>query len=435
MRQDRRTLVIISQTFVPDPASVGQHIADVAQEMARRGHRVVVYTSNRGYENPGLRYPSRENLNGVDVRRLPFSSFGKRSIAVRAFGTLTFLIQCVLICLFTPRLGGIFFSTSPPMIGVAAAVVRIIRRVPIVYWAMDLNPDQLIAMGKIRAGGLAARVLERLNRFYLRRSDLIISLDRFMAGRLKARGVREDKLLVLPPWPHEDHIELAEPGASNPFRVRHALEGKFVVMYSGNHSPANPLDTLLAAAVRLKDDADLRFLFVGGGLGKKDVNAAIARHGLTNVLSLPYQPLAELGHSLGAADVHVVSLGPEMVGIIHPCKIYGAMTVARPILYFGPRPSHVSDLLETHEIGWQVSHGDVEGAVAAVARARGTAREQLSAMGGRARRALREGISQAMLCGRMCDAMDRVYARVAPMTEHSAGGGVIRTEPGVSCVR
>src|SRR5690348_15983854 len=82
MHQDRRTLVIISQTFVPDPASVGQHIADVAQEMARRGHRVVVYTSNRGYENPGLRYPSRKNLNGVDVRRLPFSSFGKRSIAV-----------------------------------------------------------------------------------------------------------------------------------------------------------------------------------------------------------------------------------------------------------------------------------------------------------------------------------------------------------------
>src|SRR3954464_8803702 len=102
---DQRTLVIISQTFVPDPASVGQHMADVAREMARRGHRVVVYTSNRGYENPGLRYPSRERLDGVDVRRLPFSSFGKRSIPVRAFGTFTFLVQCVLICLFTPRLG------------------------------------------------------------------------------------------------------------------------------------------------------------------------------------------------------------------------------------------------------------------------------------------------------------------------------------------
>ena len=69
---------IISQTFVPDPASVGQHMADVAQEMARHGHRVIVFTANRGYENPRLRYPTRQTVNGVDIRRLPFSSFGKR---------------------------------------------------------------------------------------------------------------------------------------------------------------------------------------------------------------------------------------------------------------------------------------------------------------------------------------------------------------------
>jgi hypothetical protein len=208
-------------------------------------------------------------------------------------------------------------------------------------------------------------------------------------------------------------------------------------MYSGNHSPANPLDTLLAAAVQLKDDPDIRFLFVGGGLGKKDVNAAIAQHKLANVLSLPYQPLSELGHSLGAADVHDVSLGPEMVGIIHPCKIYGAMTVARPILYFGPRPSHVSDLLEKHEIGWQVAHGDAEGAFEAITRARSTARGELEAMGARARRALREGISQAMLCGRMCDVIDRVFRRDATEAGGAVGGaGVMhRTEPGVSCVR
>src|SRR5215217_6380844 len=75
----RKTLLIISQTFVPDPASVGQHMADVAAEMVRRGHRVLVYTSARGYENPNVKYPPRETFHGVQIRRLALSSFGKKS--------------------------------------------------------------------------------------------------------------------------------------------------------------------------------------------------------------------------------------------------------------------------------------------------------------------------------------------------------------------
>jgi len=106
-----KTLLIISQTFVPDPASVGQHMADVAVEMARRGHRVKVYASNRGYEDPTRKYAARENLHGAEIRRLPLSSFGKKSILTRIIGTASFMVQAFVAALFTPRLGGIFFST------------------------------------------------------------------------------------------------------------------------------------------------------------------------------------------------------------------------------------------------------------------------------------------------------------------------------------
>src|SRR5207244_2973591 len=176
--------------------------------------------------------------------------------------------------------------------------------------------------------------------------------------------------------------------------------------YSGNHSPANPLSTLLGAAIQLRDDADLRFLFVGGGLGKKEVEAVLAEHKLSNALSLPYQPLADLRYSLSAADVHVVSLGEEMVGIIHPCKIYGAMAVARPILFFGPRPSHISDLLDAHRIGWHVGHGDVAGAVETIRRVKSTSVAELQPMGELAQRILGESLSQDALCGRFCDALE-----------------------------
>jgi len=400
-----KLLLIFSQTFVPDPASVGQHMTDVAAEMARRGYRVRVYTSAVGYEDPSVRYPRRETLRGIDVRRLPFSGFGKKRLWLRAFGTLTFLFQCFWLALFTPRVAGVFFTTSPPMGGLAPCLARIIRRYPVAYWAMDLNPDQLIAMGKIKETSFTARMIEAVNRFILRSSSLIVALDRFMADRLNRRGNYAGKMLVMPPWPHEDHMtELTTP--ENDFRREHDLSGTFILMYSGNHSPANPLKTVLEAAVRLKDEPRLRFLFVGGGLGKKEVEQYKRDHQLDNVISLPYQPLERLGQSLGCADVHIVSLGDNMVGIIHPCKIYGAMAVGRPILFLGPQPSHVSDILEENPIGWRVVHGDVDGMVAAIHSAMATAPDHRAAMGQLASRILHERLSQSVLCNKFCDHLE-----------------------------
>ena len=184
-------------------------------------------------------------------------------------------------------------------------------------------------------------------------------------------------------------------------------------MYSGNHSPSNPLDTLLKAAVEFKDDPGLRFLFVGGGVGKKAVETFVATHGLANAICLPYQPLADLKYSLTSADVHVVSLGENMVGIIHPCKIYGAMAAGKPILFLGPKPSHVSDLLDAHPIGWQVSHGDVAGMARTIRSVRATDAQTLRRMGEAAQVVLKRELGQDLLCGRFCDRMEEALGMSA----------------------
>ncbi len=278
-------------------------------------------------------------------------------------------------------------------------------RAPAAYWAMDLNPDQLIALRKIKPTSFTAKCLEAVNRFILARANLIVTLDRFMAARLAARGVSAGKIQIMPPWPHEEHIQ--NQSTENPFRERHGLGGQFVIMYSGNHSPSNPLATILKAAVELKGDPSLRFVFVGGGHGKKEVERTIVEHALRNTLSLPYQPISELKYSLTAADVHVVSLGEEMVGIIHPCKIYGAMSAGKPILFLGPKPSHISDLLEQHAIGLQVSHGDVAGTLEVIDQFRKMSTDQRLKMGDTARAVLNRSLSQSILCGQFCDALEQ----------------------------
>lgn len=404
MSGNSRTVLIITQVYVPDPASVGQHVADVAKEMVRRGWRVVVYTSARGYDDPSQRYPGRENLDGVDVRRLPLSSFGKRSIPIRLLAQTCFMVQAIVLGLFTHRLGLVLVSTSPPFAGMGGAMLSWIRRVPLVWWVMDLNPDQMVTSGKLSPRSAVAKAFDWMNRVTLRRSRAVVVMDRFMQERVVAKFDVPEKIHILPPWPHESVLK-SVPSLPNAFRDEHGFGDAFVVMYSGNHGIQNPLETLLDAARLLEEREDLLFVFIGGGSGKIDVNRRIAE-GAKNIRSLPFQPLSRIGMSLSAADVHVVSLANEAVGVIHPCKIYGAMAIGRPVLFFGPEASHVGDIFQAGDIGRVVAHGDAHAAVTAIRELVSMGEDGREAMGRRATGIVSESFSSAGLLARFCDILD-----------------------------
>ncbi len=399
----QRTFLILTQVYPPDPASVGQHMADAAAELARRGNRVIVLTADRGYDNPRVRYEARERRDGVDVVRLPFCSFGKRSIAVRLLGGLSFVLQSLLRGLLVGRLDVILVSTSPPMASMSALVLSRLRGAPVRYWVMDLNPDQMVALGLIAADAIPVRMFEWLNRRILCRASDVVVLDRYMATRINGKVDVSRKLSIIPPWPHDDHLETI-PHEANPFRQSHGLEGKVVVMYSGNHGPSNPVRTMLDALTRLEHESRLVGLFIGGGIGKAEVEDRARTS--TVIRSLPYQPLEGLRYSLSAADVHAVTVGDSIVGIVHPSKVYGALAVGRPILLIGPSESHVGDILREAEVGWQVDHGDVDGAVAVLRHLLGAPAEELAARGRLARDLVARRFSKASLCGTFCDIVE-----------------------------
>ncbi len=399
------TLLIMAQAYPPDPNSGGQHLHDVASEMVRRGHRVLVLTANRGYENASIRLPRRQVLDGVEIHRLPLSSFGKASLFTRLLGGVTFVLQCMWRGLITRRLVRILAGTSPPMISMAVLVIAAVRRVPVTYWILDLNPDQSVAVGWIKPTSPAVRALDRLNRRILRRAERVIVLDRYMAERVVRKLDVGGKLSVIPPWPYDSLVEPIEHEV-NPFRRRHAPTDRLVFMYSGNHTPVHPLTTLLDAAHHFQSDPRVLFMFVGGGQGKEEVERARARQRSPNILSLPYQPLADLKFSLSAADVHVISMGAGMVGICHPCKVYGAMAVARPLLLFGPRQCHLGEIIDRYELGWRVDHGDVGRAVETISAILAKDPTDLKTMGRRGRDTIAAEFSQHSLRSRLCDRLE-----------------------------
>jgi hypothetical protein len=396
-----KSFLIVSQVYVPDPAAVGQHLADVAEELARRGHRVRVYTSSRGYDNPAVKYPAREIIRGVEVRRIPFASFGKSSIFVRLAGGFAFLSQSLSRAIMSEKIDAVLVSTSPPLAPLAGLALNILKRAKLKYWIMDINPDQAVALGVAKADAATVRAFDWMNRKILAHADNVVVLDRFMFERMRAKGEPGERMTIIPPWPAEDIADTI-PHSANPFREQHVPRGKRVLMYSGNHGPSNPLTTILESAKRVEDDPRLLFMFIGGGIAKAEVEAAKA----PNIVSLPYQPLEMLRYSLSAADVHIVSVGDAIPGIVHPSKVYGAMEAGRPILLVGPSENHVADIMRETDIGWHVRHGDVDGAERVIREISSMPEDELQAKGQRAREWILARGGRKGMVSRMADVVE-----------------------------
>jgi colanic acid biosynthesis glycosyl transferase WcaI len=391
--------------------ATGQYLTELAVRLVERGHLVTVVTSRRAYDHPETRFPKTEIWRGIRIIRVGSTGFGKGAKWRRAADFATFLALAALRIAFLRRQDVVVALTTPPLISFLGATVARLHRSRLIYWVMDFNPDEAIAAGWLRPGSLAARLLEGMSRFSLWRAKKIIALDRFMRDRILAKGIPAQKIVVIPPWSHDAEVRFDAQGREC-FRKAHGLDGKFVVMHSGNHSPVHPLNTLIAAARQLASDPGIVFCFIGGGsewrkirqmTAEQDVAQAsppvgppgvpdgylrsishyqpstsprpspLAPRNSGNILCLPYQPLEQLAGSLSAADLHMVVMGNEFVGLVHPCKIYNILSVAAPLLYIGPRPSHLSEILEGLNQQYQhaaAAHGEVDRVVQEITRFR-----------------------------------------------------------------
>ena len=258
-----KKVLLLNQTFHPDVVSTAQHLTSLGEALAARGAEVTAISSRRAYDAPATRFPRRETYHKIKIERITATGFGKGAKWRRILDFGSFLLSTTIRLIFSPKADVIVALTSPPLIAALAAIYKRLRGARFVYWVMDLNPDEALAAGWLKPG-LIAWSLERISRFTFRSADAIIVLDRFMHVRVLSKNVAPERVHILPPWSFDEYVYFNAEGRER-FRQSHGLTDKFVVMYSGNHSPCHPLDTLLDAATALASDDRFRFLFVGGG--------------------------------------------------------------------------------------------------------------------------------------------------------------------------
>ena len=412
-------VLLLNQCFYPDVVSTAQHLTDLAVELAKQGHEVTVVASSRGYDNTEVRFPKREVWKNITIIRLPIFGLGKKAKWRRALDFGSFLVSCVVRLALLPKFDVVVAMTSPPLISFLGALFVKLKGGRFVFWVMDLNPDEAIAAGWLREQSLIAKALSAILLYSIRHAEKIIVLDRFMKQRIARKSVPEHKIVVIPPWSHDDAISYDADGRLA-FRAEHGLSDKYVVMYSGNHSPCHPLDTLLDAAHQLADHPQITFCFVGGGSEFSKVKAFIKKHGLINTLCLPYQPLDKLAASLSAADMHVVVMGDPFAGIVHPCKIYNVLAINSPFLYIGPSESHIADVMSQMNNGGAMAriagHGDVNSVVKHIV----SGAQSLVAPGSKGRTDLGTRFSKKVLLPQMIEALEAASDKLPARSSDAA---------------
>jgi glycosyltransferase involved in cell wall biosynthesis len=371
-------ILLLNQTFYPDNAATSQYLTDLALELANQGFSVDVISDGRSYDNRHVVLPRYEVHKGVRIHRINSTAFGKKTQFYRGLDYLSFSLSFILKLLTLPEYDIVIGLTTPPWISFFGVLFAKLKSGKFIHWAMDVNPDEAVKLGWVKENSLFYKLLNIWARFTYKKSKKIIALDKYMAQLIHSKGIESHKIRIIPLWSHDEIVSVRH--KENPFRKKCSLDNKFVIMYSGNFSICHPINTILEAAKALKNQKEIVFIFIGGGVRLNEILAFKEKHNLENVKYLPYQKREEIKYSLSAADLHIISMGEPYVGIVHPCKIYGILSTGRPFILVGPIKSHIGDIITQHNIGYQVNQRDVDGLLKVIQEVRHLTDEQKGEM-------------------------------------------------------
>jgi colanic acid biosynthesis glycosyl transferase WcaI len=356
-----KRVIFINRFFFPDHSATSQILTDLAFHLAGGEIDVRVVTSRQRYDDPHAHLPEAESIGGVGIHRISTTRFGRAALIGRGFDYLSFYTSAYRSVLAFAQPGDVLVAkTDPPLLCVAAMQAAKRRGLHLVNWLQDLYPELAAQLSVPFVKGPLGRAFLELRDAALRAADINVVVGEGMAEIVRARGIAPERIRVIPNWCDDEEICPVTP-LDNPLRRQWGLADHFVVGYSGNLGRGHEFETVLSAAERLRGDQSLCFLFIGGGNKFAELAHAVRERALDHLFRfLPYQERSVLKLSLGVPDVHLISLRPELEGLIVPSKLYGIAAAGRPIIAVIAYDGEVARLVRRHDCGVVVAPGEGE---------------------------------------------------------------------------
>lgn len=327
-------ILIVTQYFWPEPFRIN----DLCDGLVERGHEVTVYTGlpnypeGEFYKGYSFMGPYQEMKGKIKIIRSPLIPRGKNKSLQLALNYVSFCVFSTLLAPFLVRgkYDKIFvYQLSPVFAALPAVIMKYIKRAPIIIWVTDLWPESLEATGVVKNKKILS-IVGLFVKFIYTHSDKIYISSRGFAQKIKAMGVREDKIKFWPQW--AESFFNSKNSALDYHDER--IPTGFVVMFAGNIGSAQDFGTIVEAATLLKENIHIHFAILGDGLMRKWAEKEVEGRSLQRTFHfLGRKPVETMPYYYSRADVMLVSLtDTELFSITIPSKVQTYLASGKPIL-------------------------------------------------------------------------------------------------------
>ena len=358
-------LAFLTQYYPPETGAPQRRLSNLARHFVESGHSVTVLAAMPNYPQGrilpgygGLYRKSKEE--GVEVIRTFIYPTNSPGMVARLSSYFSFVLSSAVLGCFAATRPDYLLVESPPLfLGMSGYWLSRLKSTKLIFNVSDLWPESAVRLGVIRRSSLGFRLGEALERFCYRKAWLVTGQSKSILQDITGRFPRirsfhlsngADTGLFQP--------ESGSPGGS----LLRKKKGEFIAAYVGLHGLAQGLEQVLAAA-EMPATAGIRFVFIGEGPCKRDLQAQAAQQGLRNVEFLDAQPAPDIPSLLADVDVLLVTLKSVIPGAV-PSKLYEAMAMAKPVVLVGG--GEAAEIVRESDAGIVVEPGDIRGLSAAL---------------------------------------------------------------------
>ena len=327
-------ILIVTPYFHPE----NFRINDFAHGFRDKGHNISVltpipnYPDGKYFNGYGLYRKTRENIDGIHVFRSPLIPRGSGSNLMLGLSWISSIFGNVFTSIFLLKykFDLIFvFGPSPFTICLPAIFIKKIKKIPIIFWVLDLWPESVISAGNLNSG-IIPKMLDPIVKFIYTHSDSILVSSKGFINTIVDKGIKRNKIQFFPQWAEP----VFRPISTSDKKLPDIPKNSFVIMFAGNIGESQDFDSIIKAAYKLSEHKTIHWVILGSGRKESWVKNEINKLNIEDIFHLMGRyPLEDMPEYYSLADVMLISLKSEYIfSLTIPAKLQSYLSCGKPIL-------------------------------------------------------------------------------------------------------
>lgn len=350
-----KNILFFTHYFPPEVNAPANRTYEHAIRWIRAGVNVTVITNHPNHPHgklyPGYRnrWISRENIDGMNIIRVKTYLTPNKGIVRRSLNYLVYMFMAIVVSRKVKHVDRIVATSPQFFCGIAGSIISKIRKRPLILEIRDLWPDSITAVEAVKKNVLI-KLLIKVERWMYFSASKIVTLTNAFKHHIKEYGFSGEKIITITNGVDFQRIEIIEPEP-----LIFEKNDRFILSYVGTFGLAHKLETVLEAALLLRDNQDIHFLLIGDGADRTHLEEMISEKSIKNVTLLPLQPKKLIPYYLDLSDVGLIMLkNNRLFKTVIPSKMFEYMGFSKPIIISVPE-GEATGIIEDNSCGVKVS--------------------------------------------------------------------------------